>query len=156
MLNENSYSKLFNELNLIPKDEVILVYKIYFQLLRPEESSKIIEKNNKLEIWRYIHHVFIVENNGKVGTVIQEDLKKFNYNVETAFKTNKLIGDNLNKLSPTYYTRLCGTTGLFLFILKDILEWTGIIIDKKCNAKRAFELSKYGCDYYSNIINKIK
>lgn len=155
MLNESTYSKLFNDLSLSLKEEVILVYKIYFQLTRPQECSTIIDKNNYSEIWRYTHDVFIVKNNGKIGNLIQNDLNKYEFNVENAFKVFKLAENNIKKLSPNYYTKLCGTTGLFMFVLKDILEYCGIILDKKCYAKRAMEISKYGVDYYNKLIDKI-
>lgn len=36
-------------------------------------------------------------------------------------------------MSPAYFSKICGTTGLIIFLIKDALEYAGIIIQEKKN-----------------------
>ena len=44
---------------------------------------------------------------------------------------NNLCEGKTNELTPVYYSKLCPTTGLFDFVVKDALEYIGILEDKK-------------------------
>ena len=45
-----------------------------------------------------------------------------------------------NKIIPNYFSRICGTTGLLVFIVKDALEYCGVIInDKKTQPSRIID-----------------
>ena len=44
---------------------------------------------------------------------------------------NNLCEGKTNKLTPVYYSKLCPTTGLFVFVVKNALEYIGILEDKK-------------------------
>ena len=41
-----------------------------------------------------------------------------------------------DKLKPAYFGKICGTTGLFVFLIKDTLEYCGAIEDKKTQGNR--------------------
>jgi hypothetical protein len=45
---------------------------------------------------------------------------------ENAYKIIHLIGDNISKITPAYFSKVCGTTGLFVFLIKDVLDYFGI------------------------------
>ena len=49
--------------------------------------------------------------------------KKIDVNGNNLYKIYNLVKRNLNKIIPNYYTNKCGTTGLFVFIIKDILRF---------------------------------
>ena len=49
-----------------------------------------------------------------------------------------MIGNNFFKINPNYYSNICGTTGLLMFYVKDILEYAGVIIDKKVYPNKVF------------------
>ena len=51
-----------------------------------------------------------------------------------------LIHKNKAKISRTYYSKICGTTASIVFILKDALEYSGILInEKKTPIKRIYD-----------------
>lgn len=159
MLNDSVYSKLFQDINIIPRDEVLLVYRIFLQVARRNDSEveKMIKKNRRAEIWRYLNDLFIVKNQGKIGTCINDEMKSIDSSYENLIEVDRIIGENYCKLLPSLYTKLCGTSGLFVFILRDILEWCGILIDKKCvNPSKTYGFSKYAFDYYSNKSNIVE
>lgn len=43
----------------------------------------------------------------------------------------KILGNNSSKITPNYFSKLCGTTGLIVFFIKDVLDFIGITWDKK-------------------------
>jgi len=46
-------------------------------------------------------------------------------------KIYRLLENNSNKISPNYFSKICGTTGLFVFFVKDFLDYMGLLGDKK-------------------------
>ena len=54
------------------------------------------------------------------------------------------------KISPQFFSKVCGTTGLIIFLIRDALEYTGIIIDKKTLPGRLYRLYKYGQEKITN------
>ena len=51
------------------------------------------------------------------------------------------------KINPTYYSKICSTTSLFIFLLKDALEYSGIIIvDKKSQLQKILNNYNYFLD----------
>ena len=58
-------------------------------------------------------------------------MKNFDFSEENLVKITKIIGNREKKITPTFYSKTCGTTGLIIFLVKDAMEYAGIIIDKK-------------------------
>jgi hypothetical protein len=52
---------------------------------------------------------------------------------ENSYKIVKIIGSNLNKMNPNYFSKICGTTGLIVFFIKDALDFIGITFEKNPN-----------------------
>ena len=151
MLNDKVYMKIFNDPSE-PKEDILLIYKIYFQLVRSVESTKLLRQSN-IQIWDYAINYFKNNNEGRIGATINADIQLINYSTENLFKVNMIIG-KFNKFTPNYYTKSCGTSGLFVFFLKDILEWSGVLVDKKPNPPKLYELAKYACEYYEKAVDK--
>ena len=68
-------------------------------------------------------------------------------NGNNLYQIYNLVKGNMNKIFPNYFSNICGTTGLFVFIIKDILEFLGISSKIK-NKENAFWT-------YSDIIDSI-
>ena len=64
-----------------------------------------------------------------------------------------MIKSYKNTIYPSYYSKICGTTGLIVFILKDALEYAGIFYnEKKTPIKRVF----HNLEKQMNKIAKLK
>ena len=59
--------------------------------------------------------------------------------------------DISEKLKPKYWGKICGTTGFFVFMIKDAVEYAGIIEDKKTQACRI----KANYLYVKNLFEKM-
>ena len=153
MLNDPIYIKVFNDADNIPNEQILLMFQIYFQLTHPEKNQEFLIKNDDLKFWKLTLKYFKEDNNGKIGTAIENDLKNIDTSVENVFKIERLLGKYVSKLTPNYYTKICGTSGLMVFIIKDIMEWVGIIYDKKANPPKVYDLCVYSCSYYTKNLN---
>ena len=61
-----------------------------------------------------------------------------NYYVE------KLLNGEKDHIIPSYFSKFCGSTGLLIFLIKDLLEYCGIIISsKKTQISRIYNNYKY-------------
>ena len=69
---------------------------------------------------------------------IISSIDKFNFSTENIFKIIKIVENNIHVLSPAYFSKICGTTGLMIFLIRDCLEYCGIIQDKKMFPARVY------------------
>ena len=130
LLNDKLYFKLFKNENF-PNIEIIIVYKIYFQLVNKEKN--IIEENDIEIFWKKVKEYFLNKNNNniQIGNLLENQFKQLDFSKENFVKIYNLCEGKINKLTPVYYSKICATTGLFIFLIKDALEYLGIINDKK-------------------------
>ncbi len=62
----------------------------------------------------------------------------------------------INKINPTYYSKICSTTSLFIFLLKDALEYSGVImVDKKSQLQKIFNNYNYYLDNLEIKLTKL-
>lgn len=63
----------------------------------------------------------------------------------------------INKINPTYFSKLCSTTSLFIFLLKDALEYSGIIIvEKKSQLPKIYNNYNYFLDNIEIKLSKLE
>ena len=141
LLNEPIINRLFNEINKIPNSDILLVYKIFFQFIKYKNiieqpffnfNENDNENDNKI-FWEKTCNFFAIENNGKTGDLIEKivNQNKLVLDNKNIYKIIHIINGNIGKIIPSYFTKTCGTTGLIVFFIKDILDYTGISNDKK-------------------------
>lgn len=154
LLNEPSLNHLFYEDT--PADNGrLIIYRIFFQLIN--HPYKYIPKDKKEEFWQKCKNYFSNEIKGKTGELLQKTLddKMIDIEGDNLYKLYKLVENDLDKVYPTYYSKICGTTGLFCFFIKDILDFVGISNDEKINSKAYWTYTKI-IDSLENKINHIK
>ena len=98
----------------------------------------------------------MVENTGKIGDFIKKNVnEKIVLSIENIYQIIHLIGDNLSTIFPGYFSNICGTTGLFAFIIKDVLDFFGISTDKEIQKKSYWTYKKL-VNVIDGKIDKIK
>jgi hypothetical protein len=75
----------------------------------------------------------------KLGDLINGKVKNFDFSEENIIKITKIIGGREKKITPAHFSKTCGTTGLIIFLIKDSMEYAGIIIDKKTIPGRIYK-----------------
>ena len=151
LLNDENYSKIFQlkELNS-PLNEILLVYKIFFQLLKNNDICKI---NNDKLFWIEASEYILNNSNGKIGDFFKESINNFDFSIKNIYEIKNIINGNEEKIKPTFFSKYCGTTGLVIFLIKDTLEYLGIIHNPKKNIPCL--LLKY-LEYIKEIENTIE
>jgi hypothetical protein len=82
---------------------------------------------------------------------------KFDFSNINIYKINKLVEKNNAKIAPAYFSKICATTGLFIFLIKDALEYAGIIYqDKKTPQGRLYQNLLFAVDFENQKMQKIK
>ena len=88
----------------------------------------------------------------KIGNFILEKTKCIEFSHNKIVLLNKLLVDSKKKINPSYFSKLCGTTGLLVFLIKDALEYCGVIVsEKKTQASRILD----NLLYYKNTIETL-
>ena len=130
LLNESLLNHLFKD-NKIPSDDIILIYRIYFQMIN--HPFALLAKTDIDKFWEKCRLYFTNELNGKTGDILMAMIKdkKIDISGNNLYQIYNLVKGNLNKIIPNYFSDICGTTGLFVFIIKDILDFLGISLKNK-------------------------
>ena len=161
MLDDEKYNDIFKieELNP-PVNEIILIYRIFFQLIDKEELTEI-ESDKKF--WNEARNYFMENANGKIGSFIKEYTSEFDFTKKNIYKLKKLSNGKEDKLKPVIYENFCKTTGLVTFVIKEALEYCGIIFNEKKLMPNVFisylEYIKENlneCKEYINFLSSIK
>ena len=154
LLNEPSLNQIFKEESSL-NDDRLVIYRIFFQLIK--HPYQYIPKERKKEFWQKCQKYFSNEINGKTGELLQKilDDKMINIEGDNLYKIYKLAENNLNKIYPNYFSKLCGATGLLVFFIKDILDFVGISNDIKIQNKAYWSYEKI-IESLDNKMNHIK
>lgn len=150
-LNEKLYNGIFTD-SSIPKKDILIPYRILFQLINLPDLSITL---NDIEFWRRLVSYFRSEANGKIGTHLKELTNKLDFTDSNIYSLSQLIYGNQKKLTPTFYTKLCSSTGFVMFYLKDILDYLGLVDEKKCSIQRVYKNLLYKEKEFQRKINQI-
>ena len=151
MLNTDIYNKIFRtkESNL-PQDEILLIYRIFFQLLKVNNIYNI--KDDKL-FWMEVCEYILNNNNNKTGEFFKESVNNFDFSIKNIYQLKKMVNGKQNKINPNLISKICSTTSLLIFLIKDTLEYLGVFHNSKKNIPCL--LLKY-LEYIGEIENKIE
>ena len=150
LLNNDLYSKLFKKAELEKHlEEIYVIYRVLFVLIDEFDIANIPE--DKI-FWLKCTEYLISNSNGKIGSFILEKTKNIEFSHNKIVLLNKLLVGDKKKINPSYFSKLCGTTGLLVFLIKDALEYCGVIIsEKKTQASRILD----NLMYYKNTIETL-
>ena len=154
LLNEQLLSKLFYSYE-VPSDDVLLIYKIFFNMIN--HPIKDINYKEKEKFWDKCRNYFIIEGKGKIGDFIFDLIKdkKICLNGKNLYDIYTLIENKADKIIPSYFSKICGTTGLFSFFIKDILDFIGIT-NGKIQSQNSFAIYNIIIDFLNEKIKKLK
>ena len=149
-INNELYAKLFKKPILEKNaEETCIVYRVLFALFGEYEIANIY--GDQL-FWVKCTEYMNKNSNGKIGTFILDRIKGVTFEHKKIFLLNKILVGMKKKINPNYFSKICGTTGLLIFLIKDILEYCGVIInDKKTQPARILD----NLTYYKNSIDTL-
>ena len=150
LLNNELYSKIFKK-NKIEKnsEEKLIIFRALFILFGEFDIANIY---NNDAFWQKCIEYLYKNSNGKIGSFILEKIQNITFEHKKIFLLNKLLIGMKNKIVPNYFSKICGTTGLLVFIVKDALEYCGVVQnDKKTQPSRILD----NLLYYKNSIDTL-
>ena len=129
-------------------NELSMIYRIFCQLLGLKDLVEI--KSNKI-FWKKFSK-YILDNKGeKLGQFFIESSKKFIFDDKNILKLKLMTKDINEKILPKYWGKICATTQLFAFMIKDALEYAGVLKEGKTQPSRI----KANYLYVKNVIEKL-
>ena len=151
LLNNNTYSKIFRRPVLDNNlSQIYIAYKILLVFLGEINVAKI--SDDKLFWVKCTEYLNTNSENGKIGDYIMNKFEKYNCDCKTVFYIEKLMKGKKENISPSYYSKICGSTGLLIFLIKELLEYCGVIIStKKTQLSRIYQ----NLIFFKNIIDKL-
>ena len=153
LLNENSYIKFFNDNKKLKPElkEILILYKILFYLIN---ENLIINKNDEI-FWENCCNFIINQN--EFGNFLKNKLKETKVSDKNIFYINKLLQGKKKDFSPQKFTNLSFTTGLFAIIIKDVLEFYGILFNrKKSQPQQILNIYENEKNIYNRISNYLE
>lgn len=82
--------------------------------------------------------MFYIFNITLLGNLINELTKKYDFSSKNLYLVSKIIkNSNGSKINPNHFSKICPTTGLVTFFVKEPLEYTGLLLEKKTNPSTA-------------------
>ena len=157
LLNNDLYAKLFKKPILEKNvDDICTVYRVLMALFGEFKIATI--SGNQL-FWIKCTEYIIGNSNGKIGSFILKKMEDITFEHKKIYLVNKLLYKMKNKINANYFSKICGTTGLLIFVIRDVLEYCGVIInEKKTQPARILDNLLYykNCnDTLANFINRL-
>lgn len=90
--------------------------------------------DNDAKFWseccKYFNDV-IAKHNGKLGGYFSLVSDTISFDDSSVFKMNTMSHDNKMKLNPIYFQNISGTVSLISFLIRDALEYCGVLYSDK-------------------------
>ena len=160
ILNEKNADSLFISRKIAEnhKKDILIIYNILLCLITQKNIHKMVKDDNVF--WKYICEYFIMRKNRNViplGTFIENEIKSVNLesNNELIYKIYSISYSHLQKLKPNYYQNICKTTGIIVFIIKDILDYLGISKDRNVSSSKIYKLLNARIEMQNRFLTKL-
>ena len=155
LLNNPLYSKLFKKPVLDKNsEEICKIYRTLFTLLGEFQIANIPEDQY---FWVKCTEYLNNNSRGKIGSFILDKFKSVTFDKTKIVLMNKFLIGMKKKINPNYFPKICGTTGLLIFLIKDALEYCGVIInDKKTQPARILDNLLYYKNSTENLAQIIE
>ena len=148
-LDKDMYSKLFKQKVLdIKLSDIYILYRILFVILG---EPKIAEIEEDEVFWLKCIEYLNEKGKDKIGSFILEKMKQYEFKHKDIYLLNKLLVGIKPKMNPATFSKISGTSGLLFIGIKEMLEYSGILITKKTPINRIYD----NLMYYKTIIDPL-
>lgn len=127
-------------------------------MINKDKEKEVLKSKNDVELWGNICDYFtsINKEEAKLGTALEKicssSLDVSENNIYFIFRICLPLIDILN---PLYFSEKCSTTSLFLFIIKDPLEYVGILPDRRTQPGIMHKYATYNIMKDNELIEKL-
>ena len=150
LLDQELFSKLF-KIQILDDylEDIYIIYRLLFVLLGENEIADIMDDRT---FWVKCTEYLVTKSNGKIGSFISGKIKNFNFSHRNIYLMNRLLFSIKPQFIPTTFSKISATTGLLFFLIKESLEYCGVLPNyKKTQPSRIYD----NLMYYKNIIENL-
>ena len=149
-IDKPAFNKIFQQKTLdIKLSEIYIVYRVLFILFGEQKIAEIVDD---AEFWeKCIEYLNSKSTNNKIGSFILEKSKSFDFSKNSIYLINKLLVGIKPNFTTAHFSKINGPTGLVMFIIRDALEYAGIIVAKKTPKSRIYN----NLVFYKNLIENL-
>jgi hypothetical protein len=146
LLNRDLYSKIFRRPVLDNNlSKIYVIYRILIIFMGKYDISNISE--DRL-FWVKFTEYLNSNSEGKIGDFIIKKIEECDYSHKAILLIEKMVKGKKEDIIPSNYTKICSSTGLLIFLIRELMEYCGIIIDpKKTQISRIYNNLKF----YKNL-----
>ena len=151
LLNNNNYSKIFRRPVLDNNlSQIYIAYRILFIFLNEVDIAKI--SDDKLFWIKCTEYLNSKSENGKIGDFIMSKFENYNCDCKTVYYIEQILKGKKDNISPSHFSKICGSTGLLIFLIKELMEYCGVIIStKKTQLSRIYK----NLNFFKNIVDML-
>lgn len=126
LLDDDSYLEIFKQKKPILNDNVLFIYYLLLTMFNSSMTIDSIKQcyNNKPSIgyWSKLTAYLNSKTNSRFGAFIMRKLNQFDFSPNHLNIISQIASTNYNLINPSHYTKICPTTALVTFIVKDFLD----------------------------------
>ena len=158
LLNKSHYIELFRSRIPLPNNKILIVYMIFITIVRNYRSDIFYCLNNKDKFWNKLSEFFVRESfDGEYfGDLIKFLLiKQSDFSLENILNLKQLSKNYSKILFPVNYNKENPTTAIFVFLIRELLEFCGAIDTDKTSPFHKNSLYNYYIKELNKKINKL-
>lgn len=152
LISEKIYIRIFqtNVKYLKQLPQIVNVYRIFCLFIHKDDLAQI---TDNIEFWKKFSEFVLDSECSSLSAFFLENTKAhFKYNEEIVYKVISKYGPFDSSFGSGSFNKICPTTGLVSFLIKDLFEYCGIITDKK---KTPPVIIKRNLEYLRSLYERI-
>ena len=124
-------------------------------ITKDDKINALLSIEDDSELWKKISEYWTEEGKEGIGFLVEKQMKSIDFSDKNIRLLSKLTKGYEKIITPSYFSKLCPTTGLFIFLVKESFEYCGALIDRKTSIARQFKNFNYNSDFVKENIEKV-
>ena len=124
---------------LMYNKEIIFILELFFISIGKKQDLLKYENNNSKK-WNFMCKYF-KDNDMPIGKIIEKELLNKKYSNEVINSLYEWSYRNINKITPNYYQNINKDIAIFVFVIKDLLDFLGINKEKRVVPQKLYILN---------------
>ena len=124
-------------------------------ITKDDKINALLSIEDDSEFWKKISEYWTEEGKEGIGFLVEKQMKSIDFSDKNIILLSKLTKGYEKIITPSYFSKLCPTTGLFIFLVKESFEYCGALIDRKTSIARQFKNFNYNLDFVKGNIEKV-
>ena len=124
-------------------------------ITKDDKINTLLSLEDDSEFWKKVSEYWNEEGKEGIGCLVEKQMKSIDFSDQNIRLLSKVTKGYEKIITPSYFSKLCPTTGLFIFLVKESFEYCGALIDRKTSIARQFKNFNYNLDFVKGNIEKV-